>query len=1182
MRTRMQPYIRWFGLPVAVVVLLALLAENNRLLNYAKEKALAASGLPLRIERISGGLLSGITLHRVAYRGDANVTVRRIDVSIARGVRLDEARFSGKAAVGVRQVRVEPVLTALLGGELRFRKIAVLGPEADIEALVAWLSEPSEPSQTPAEPLPLKRLAIDRMEFRTGPLRYGEIILEGADLWLRDLSYDLNATVAAELGGNLQLNGVRLADFRGKVTPGGLNAKGFLSLPEDSMQRGMLPDTLVIPAASRITLELQSDFKTARAALRGRGDALLRFDGARLEHLYVGGTMDIAERLVAGNLQIGGGFEGAPVTVEGKMGADLNDLNRTLAYRISAGAEGLERIAASYLEGNLTLAPGTRADLNVTGDIYGVRAALHTRTALHHGASGSIPEGTLQLGTVAGEGRFAFAKQRLEASARVDGAYEGASLEVRLDAAAALTDLNGTLDYRGTVHLGEAERIVTHLLPDANLTLAAGMPVDCDLSGSAKRAHLSCALKGGAVLPDLGALDLSLGGGVDMELVKMQGSGQVTAGVDGEAARGEAAVRFSFDARAPTGDVAYEGGLRLARLALKGLNPDSAAPLQLTLRGDARRLDAAVNAPWWQATLDSGDMDRFRARVTTIRSALDERFTDLPPAIAPMTLELAAEGNYTLSAQEGRVRLQIPYLGNGEAPPLEGVLTAAYKEGVFRLEPSQLQEAGNRYELEGRYGEGNVTARLRAPVATAELSGTTEPLRLQGRCDIASLKALQTFAGRFVALTPLEIDGVVKLEGRFSDGAAPEGVFEASSEAIILKSGRLEAIHIAAEAFGLPEAGGRAVLNRFDLTTAGFPEKAVNRGYTLRTPGSVTWNAEGHTEVDLVFDRAATLRGWIDRSGADLRLRLEQLGVIASGYGSAAVDADIAYVKGPGGAKLEGNMAVKDAKITYRPTELAIDQDPDIVIVTHEADEAVAEENAFTALAMDLNMTNRNPVWYKTQEADIQLDTDIRVVKDPGGPVRLMGRAATLKGVYSLEGKEFLLEKAEIRFRGQDPVDPLLNLRLRHEVDEVKIYIRITGTAGDPKIAFSSSPMMSQGDILAYLMFGVGMDQLKGTDGEQRDYSRKAAAFFAGAVSKDILNSIGIPVDRFEVTDEGSGGFGFDLRKKLTRDFAVGFKRKDGDERTVVEYDLSPGLGVQIENGRKSNSVDLFYRRSFE
>ena len=371
------------------------------------------------------------------------------------------------------------------------------------------------------------------------------------------------------------------------------------------------------------------------------------------------------------------------------------------------------------------------------------------------------------------------------------------------------------------------------------------------------------------------------------------------------------------------------------------------------------------------------------------------------------------------------------------------------------------------------------------------------------------------------------------------------------------------------------------MLKRFDLTTAGFPEKAVNRSYRLSAPGSVTWNGKGRADVDLAFDRAASLRGWIDRSGAELRLHLERLGVIASGYGSAAVDADIGYVKNPEGAKVEGTLAVEDAKVTYRPTELAIDQDPDIVIVTPEAEEK-KEETAFAALAMDLHMTNRNPVWYKTEEADIQLDTDIRVVKDPGGPVRLEGRAATVKGVYSLEGKEFLLETAEIRFRGQDPVDPLLNMKLRHEVDEVKIYIRITGTAGDPKIAFSSSPMMSQGDILSYLMFGVGMEQLKGSDGEQRDYSRKAAAFFAGAVSKDLLNTIGIPVDRFEVTDEGSGGYGFDLRKKLTRDFSVGFKRKDGDERTVVEYDLTRRLGVQIENGRKSNSVDLFYRRSFE
>ena len=55
-----------------------------------------------------------------------------------------------------------------------------------------------------------------------------------------------------------------------------------------------------------------------------------------------------------------------------------------------------------------------------------------------------------------------------------------------------------------------------------------------------------------------------------------------------------------------------------------------------------------------------------------------------------------------------------------------------------------------------------------------------------------------------------------------------------------------------------------------------------------------------------------------------------------------------------------------------------------------------------------------------------------------------------------------------------------LDLELSRAQGDVRVIVRVTGTALEPRLAFDSDPPMSQSDIMAYLLFGSSADDLDG------------------------------------------------------------------------------------------------------
>lgn len=154
------------------------------------------------------------------------------------------------------------------------------------------------------------------------------------------------------------------------------------------------------------------------------------------------------------------------------------------------------------------------------------------------------------------------------------------------------------------------------------------------------------------------------------------------------------------------------------------------------------------------------------------------------------------------------------------------------------------------------------------------------------------------------------------------------------------------------------------------------------------------------------------------------------------------------------------------------------------------AEEPPPPEGEVKPLDMSLNITGERGIWLRNKDADIELAIDNLNVRLQQNLLFLSGRLNTITGVYRFLDRSFDLTSGELTFTNAALIDPQLNLTaqtmvVRAEGDESKQYqisLRVTGTAMRIKLAFSSDPPLSEGDILAMLGAGMKADELSNID----------------------------------------------------------------------------------------------------
>ena len=130
---------------------------------------------------------------------------------------------------------------------------------------------------------------------------------------------------------------------------------------------------------------------------------------------------------------------------------------------------------------------------------------------------------------------------------------------------------------------------------------------------------------------------------------------------------------------------------------------------------------------------------------------------------------------------------------------------------------------------------------------------------------------------------------------------------------------------------------------------------------------------------------------------------------------------------------------------------------------------------------------------------------------------RFIGRADLVRGDYDFAGRNFRLDRGTIRFRGETPPDPLLDIRAEAQVQGLDANVVVGGTGLRPEITFTSNPQLPQDELLSRILFGTSITNLSAPEALQ--LASAVAALQSGSGSLDPINSLrrAVGLDRLRI-----------------------------------------------------------------
>ncbi|MDH7973583.1 translocation/assembly module TamB domain-containing protein [Sphingomonas sp. AR_OL41] len=190
---------------------------------------------------------------------------------------------------------------------------------------------------------------------------------------------------------------------------------------------------------------------------------------------------------------------------------------------------------------------------------------------------------------------------------------------------------------------------------------------------------------------------------------------------------------------------------------------------------------------------------------------------------------------------------------------------------------------------------------------------------------------------------------------------------------------------------------------------------------------------------------------------------------------------------------------------------------------------------------------------------------DLQIAGAPDNPA-ISGRADLIRGDYQFAGREFQLSRGIIRFAGEVPANPSLDIAANGDTTGLSATIRVTGPAQKPDISFSSVPALPQDELLSRLLFGTSITNLSAPEALQ--LASAVGALQNGKGGLDPINAVrrvaGLDRLRFLPADTQTGAkTSIAAGKYITRRlYAEIVTDGQGYSATQVEFQVTRWLSL--------------------
>jgi len=317
----------------------------------------------------------------------------------------------------------------------------------------------------------------------------------------------------------------------------------------------------------------------------------------------------------------------------------------------------------------------------------------------------------------------------------------------------------------------------------------------------------------------------------------------------------------------------------------------------------------------------------------------------------------------------------------------------------------------------------------------------------------------------------------------------------------------------------------------------------VNGG-TFEASGSLTLGEGGLSDVnleitatDIAYDAPLDLRSISD---SNLRVAKDGDNIVISGevtIDEAGLTGDINFDTG-----LIGAMTAR------RKLDLTEERNP------------ILEQVRF-----DVDVNTATPILVDNNLARAEIETDLTVVGTPY-ETGLLGELTLLEGSeIRLNERRYETERGVISFADERRISPSFDLRLRTTASNYEITIAVTGSPGDTETTLTSVPTLPEPDIMAMLVTGRTLDDMRG---EEYEIARQQVlSYLAGRVGstlgRGLQQATGLSEVRIEPTliaNEADPSARLTVGQELTDELKLVYSTNltdSNDQIWVAEYDVT-------------------------
>lgn len=296
----------------------------------------------------------------------------------------------------------------------------------------------------------------------------------------------------------------------------------------------------------------------------------------------------------------------------------------------------------------------------------------------------------------------------------------------------------------------------------------------------------------------------------------------------------------------------------------------------------------------------------------------------------------------------------------------------------------------------------------------------------------------------------------------------------------------------------------------------------------------------------------------------DLKLSARNAQLISRDDMAATVTGPLRIVSNGIGGTIAGRVRIDQARWALGRAS-AVQELP--VIATREINapaDAAPPKAAAAPWRFLIDAAGANRIDVRGLGLESEWGADIRLRGTTAAP-QIIGTADLVRGGYEFAGKRFELTRGRIRFTGEVPVDPQLDIVAEGDANNINAKISITGTGNKPIIAFSSTPSLPEEELLSRILFGSSISQISAPEAVQL---ASALASLRGGGGLDPINKLraAIGLDRLRIVGADptvGSGTSIAVGKYIGRRFFVELVTDGaGYNATSVEFRITRWLAL--------------------